>query len=341
MKKSIKNILALFLIACIVISTITVIYAEAIYYYFGYRYTFINNDKVSLYGVDEDMTDIVIPEKLNGRAVVDIRNRAFQDNTTISNVDFTKSSNLERIGSFAFAGCINLVGEITIPDTVITIESAAFQDCTSLESVIFNASTGNVPNQCFSGCTTLNNVILSDSVTEIGFNAFTNCINLTYLEIPKTVTSISSYAFQNDTNITLGVYRNSYALEYAESNGINYIILDPEPTEPPTEPEPTEPPTEAPTEPVTEAPTTEPTQMPTELSGYYLGDVNSDGIVDVIDATLLQRHLAYIMIPSEYSVLHGDVDSDGSVSIIDVTFISRYVAKADVIYPVGEWQSTT
>lgn len=337
MKKNLKR-LSIFFLALIItcISSVTVL-ADTIYYDNGLLYTYLNNDEVTICGAAEGVTEVKIPFYINYRYVVDIRNRAFLDNAEITSVDFSNIAFLRRIGSFAFANCVNLDGEIVIPNTVSTMDTAAFQGCTSLDSVVFNASTGNVPNQCFSGCTELSSVILNDTITEIGYYAFSNCPNLTYIEIPTSVTSIAKSSFQNDTDITLGVYRNTYALEYAENNGINYIILDPEPTEPPTEPEPTE----VPTEPVTETPTVEPTQIPTELSGYYLGDVNGDGTVDVIDATLLQRHLAYITIPSEYDIMHGDVDSNGIVSIIDVTFIGRYVAKTGVIYPVGEWQSTT
>lgn len=341
MKKIMKRIISAVVCCILVFSLITTAFAATIYYYFGFSYTYLNNDMVSLYGVDAGTDYLFIPDTLNNRKLVDVRNNAFLNNTEITNLDLAGATNLERIGSFAFANCSNLSGGFTIPENVVLIETAAFENCTGLENVTINAAVRKIPNQCFNGCSSLSSVTLNDTVTEIGYYAFSNCPNLTYIEIPTSVTSIAKSSFQNDTDITLGVYRNSFALEYAESNGINYIILDPEPTEPPTEPEPTVPPTEAPTEPVTEAPTTEPTQMPTELSGYYLGDVNGDGTVDVIDATLLQRHLAYITIPSEYDIMHGDVDSNGIVSIIDVTFIGRYVAKAGVIYPVGEWQSTT
>ena len=335
MKKNLKKISVFILALIIACISLVPVLADTIYYDNGLLYTYLNNDEVTICGASEGVTEVKIPFYINYRYVVDIRNRAFLDNAEITSVDFSNIAFLRRIGSFAFANCVNLDGEIVIPNTVATMETAAFQGCTSLDSVVFNAASGNVPNQCFSGCTALNSVTLNDTVTEIGYYAFSNCPNLTYIEIPTSVTSIAKSSFQNDTDITLGVYRNTYALEYAENNGINYIILDPEPTEPPTEPEPTE----VPTEPVTEAPTAEPTQLPTELSGYYLGDVNGDGMVDTIDTTLLQRHLASISILSEYNILHGDVDSDGITSIIDVTLIGRYLAKIDVIYPVGEWQS--
>lgn len=125
-------------------------------------------------------------------------------------------------------------------------------------------------------------------------------------------------------------------------------------TEPPTDaPEPTAPPeTEAPTEepeptqPIeTEAPPTEPepttppeTEAPTEpMHDPILGDVDSDGVVSVMDATRIQRYLAYLcsLDGGEYRVISNDdtrfqfcdVDGDGRISIFDALRIQRYIAK--------------
>ena len=334
LKKYAKTIVSIGLAILLTFSSACIVFAETIFYYNGLLYTYLNNEQVSLYGADENKTDIIVPDLINGRAVVEIGNRAFMDNGTIISLDFSTASNMKRIGSFAFCNSTNLSGEVVIPGSVISIDTAAFQECTSLASVVFDAQNGFVSNQCFSGCTLLSNVILNDTVTEIGYNAFANCINLKYIEIPKSVTQISSKAFQNDTDITLGVYRNSYALEYAENNGIKYVILDPEPTEPPTEL-----PTQEPTVVPTEAPTTEPTQLPTEISGYYLGDVNGDDVVDSIDTTIIQRYLASIPYTTNCDLSHGDVNNDGITDIIDVSYIMRYLANIDNVYPIGEWQT--
>ena len=337
MKKNLKR-LSIFILALIIacISIIPVL-ADTIYYDNGLLYTYLNNDEVTICGAAEGVTEVKIPFYINYRYVVDIRNRAFLDNAEITSVDFSNIAFLRRIGSFAFANCVNLDGEIVIPNTVTTMETAAFQGCTSLDSVVFNATTGNVPNQCFSGCAELSNVTLNDTVTEIGYYAFANCPNLNYIEIPASVTSIAKSSFQNDTEITLGVYRNSYALEYAESNNINYVILDPEPTEPIT---PTEEPTIAPTEAVpTEAPTQPSTEAPTESSGYYLGDVDCNGSVEIIDVTYIQRHLASLNISPTCDISHGDVDGNDKVEIIDATHINRYLVNIPSRYPIGEWIS--
>ena len=332
MNTHVKRAIALFFAILIIISATINVAAEMIYYYNGYLYTYINNEIVSLCGWDDDSTELIVPDIINTRRVVDISNNAFYENHDLTFLDFSNATYLQRIGSFAFYDCINIDGSITLPNSVNMIDTAAFQNCTSLDSVFFNASTGYIPNQCFNGCSSLSRVTLNDSITEIGYYAFANCPKLSYVEIPVSVKTISDSSFLND-DITLGVYRNSFALEFAMNNEINYVILDPEPTEPPTEPEPTEVPTEAPTEETT-VPATE---APTEVSVKYLGDVDGDGTVTSIDATLIQRHLCYIksMISDEMFMM-GDVDGDRIITIIDVTFIMRYLATIEVPFPIGE-----
>ncbi|WP_405341936.1 leucine-rich repeat protein [Ruminococcus sp.] len=338
MKKIIYPIITILLIVLIVFSAIGTANAETVYYYDGFLYTFINNDKVSLYGVEENMTDVVVPDTLNGRMVVDILNRAFMNNNKITSLDLTNAEHLERIGTFAFWNCPNLSGSLTLPASITKMETAAFQDCTSLESVAIMTTDSNVTNQCFYGCTSLSTVTIGENITRIGYLAFANCPNLTYVEIPAGVTVIESTAFDGDS-ITLGVYTDSAAHQFAVNNDIPFILLDaPVP--------PTEPPTDAPTEPITptEEPTAEPTQQPTqpvteaptEAAVFILGDANGDNNVDVTDATIMQRYLANMHYIDEKVIMHGDVDGDGEISIQDVTFTLRYLACIEIPYPIDQ-----
>ena len=64
-------------------------------------------------------------------------------------------------------------GEYKIPNSVITIENSAFQDCSGLTTI-------NIPN----------------SVTIIGNSAFESCNELTTINIPNSVTTIGNSAFQ-------------------------------------------------------------------------------------------------------------------------------------------------
>lgn len=58
-----------------------------------------------------------------------------------------------------------------------------------------------------------------------------------------------------------------------------------------------------------------------------LGDVNSDGIVSIADATELQKHLANIIDFDDEQLAVADTNGDGSVSIADVTQIQKYLAQ--------------
>ena len=60
---------------------------------------------------------------------------------------------------------------------------------------------------------------------------------------------------------------------------------------------------------------------------FVLGDVNGDGEVSIIDATLVQRHVAKIIELSDDAKLRADANKDGDISVVDATFIQRHVAK--------------
>ena len=57
-----------------------------------------------------------------------------------------------------------------------------------------------------------------------------------------------------------------------------------------------------------------------------LGDTDSDGKVTILDATFIQKKLASIPLPFEFSDTVADTDEDKKVSILDATFIQRWLA---------------
>ena len=65
------------------------------------------------------------------------------------------------------------------------------------------------------------------------------------------------------------------------------------------------------------------------LIGYepVIGDVNGDGDVTVLDATLVQRAVAKTSSLDDTQAACADVNGDGDVSVLDATIIQRFVAK--------------
>ena len=86
-------------------------------------------------------------------------------------------------------------------------------------------------------------------------------------------------------------------------------------------------PSSNPTPDPTVKPTEKPTQTPTQPAEKYLvGDVNLTNDISVVDATVLQRHIAKSVTLTSKQLLRADVDLNGEVTIADATLIQQYVA---------------
>ena len=110
--------------------------------------------------------------------------------------------------------------------TVTAIGDYAFARCSSLTSVSIPASVTSIGDGAFCFCASLTSVSIPASVTSIGDYAFSDCYSLTSVSIPDSITSIGDKAFYFCPNLTLTVPRNSYAAEYAKTNGISYTYPD-------------------------------------------------------------------------------------------------------------------
>ncbi|MBK6087554.1 dockerin type I domain-containing protein [Ruminococcus difficilis] len=67
-----------------------------------------------------------------------------------------------------------------------------------------------------------------------------------------------------------------------------------------------------------------------------LGDVDGDGVVDVTDATLIQRYDVKMAKLDDWQLKAADVDGDGEVTILDVTWIQRYIAEMKAPEGIGK-----
>ena len=67
-----------------------------------------------------------------------------------------------------------------------------------------------------------------------------------------------------------------------------------------------------------------------------LGDANLDGVVDVVDATWIQRYDAFIITLSDEEAILADVDRDEDVNVVDATWIQRWAAQMPSVEGIGK-----
>lgn len=137
-------------------------------------------------------------------------------------------------------------------------------------------------------------------------------------------------------------FDNTYGWGMINLSSFDINAAPPEPvTEPVTEPatEPiTEPTTEQITEPIpdpttepitepTAEPTAEPTTEPTTApvaEPVLIGDVNFDGVIDILDSVLVQRRATDSIDFDEKQAYAADVNDDGVIDILDAMDIQKY-----------------
>ena len=72
-----------------------------------------------------------------------------------------------------------------------------------------------------------------------------------------------------------------------------------------------------------------------ESLSYTLGDVNTDGKVNLFDALLIARYNLQFEELTDAALLAGDVNGDSTVNLADAILVQMYVTKIDVNYPIG------
>jgi len=113
--------------------------------------------------------------------------------TNVKVPDVIDGYTVTSIGSFAFMNCKDIV-RVEFPDSVTEIGNNAFIYCRNLTSVILSKNITKINDGTFfdSGLTSLN---IPSGVTSIGNDAFENCCALTNITLPNTITSIGNHAF--------------------------------------------------------------------------------------------------------------------------------------------------
>ena len=141
-----------------------------------------------------------------------------------SETEYTVPNGVKKIWRNAFDDCNNLVN-VTISDSVTSIEGYVFVNSRSLKNIKMFNSVISIGEHAFANCGKLENVIMSNNITSLGEgafrqsgslksvtipnnirtieeNTFDGCKSLTSITISNTVKSVGNYAFDKCLNLS-------------------------------------------------------------------------------------------------------------------------------------------
>lgn len=232
-----------------------------------------------------------------------IRKGAFFGKADITSVSLPDS--VKTIDDHAFSGCLSMT-EITIPDSVTKLGKGCFMSCNSLKSASIGSSVPEIPENCFHSCTSLCDITIPENITSIGDNAFYSCADISGIYIPPTVKNIGSDAVGKRYDTRANVSESIYGFQIRGEKG--------------------------------SAAEKYASQHDIAFSNgkNTLGDVNSDGKTDSVDASAILAEYALVSsgkngkFTAEQSK-NADWNGDGKVDSIDASSILKEYARLQTL----------
>ena len=148
----------------------------------------------------------------------------FQNKINIKSIFLDFSVTRIEEGAFIECSC----EEIIIPESVSSIGSKAFSQCSLLMQIKIPCSIDKINDETFSGCTSLTKITIPASVMHIGRKCFYNCSNLRIIKFESFSTRFECDSFDGCTELTscclpsLDLNYRDIMLSYNPSSFNNY-----------------------------------------------------------------------------------------------------------------------
>ncbi len=225
--------------------------------------------------------------------------------------------------------------------TLMTSEGNGWYKCTvpaSSAYVMFHPSsgTGQEPGQGEQGYLVSGEAWIQNKSVTFSSKVITSHIDIAtgqkisadVVDSQAKTTSSNSYstsALSGRTDVIVpGNSRGNYSAGIINVVYLYGLIDQPIPTTPTT------------TQPVTTKPTDPPaTSSPSKQ--ILIGDVDLNGYISIMDATLLQKYISDLEVLSSDQQIAAECDDDGRISVKDATLIQKYIVELDDTGNVGKY----
>ncbi|MGN0620600.1 MAG: leucine-rich repeat protein [Porcipelethomonas sp.] len=161
------------------------------------------------------LNKVTLPDSLET-----IADESFQGCSSLESI--VLPDNLKTIGACAFEG--SGLKNVSVPEGITDIDVEVFANCEDLESVEIPNTVTRIYTKAFCNCNSLKQIIIPDSVVEIYNQAFESCDSLSEVYISDNTLYIQDDAFAACPILTIYGEENSTAQEYADKNGIPFVI---------------------------------------------------------------------------------------------------------------------
>ena len=144
--------------------------------------------------------------------ITNISARLFSDCSALE--ELTLPDSIKTIDKNAFSNCSLLsiincgkktsekAGVLNLPENLSAINDHAFSGCSSLTNVQFGVNLNTIDSYAFADCEKLTEVIVPENVSKIGIFAFSGCTSLEKAVLNGCVNGIGEYAFDKCTALS-------------------------------------------------------------------------------------------------------------------------------------------
>ena len=131
----------------------------------------------------------------------------FQGINTLTSITIGKK--VTKIGSKLFYNCQNLTGNITLPDSLVTVGENAFSGCKSITGLTIGKKAKNIGKNAFAGCSSMKEVTITSNGTTFESSTFKGCSALTKVNISD-IADWCTMTFQTDDSNPMYNTNNLY-----------------------------------------------------------------------------------------------------------------------------------
>ena len=235
--------------------------------------------------------------------------------------DSISGYNVHYIDSEAFIDNSTLES-VKLPYYLTSVGTYAFYNCSSLSTVEIPSFVTYIGEKAFANCSGLTSAVIKGKITYLNSSVFENCSSLTEVTLPNTLKNISVDAFKNCSNLKIITIPDSVkSISSSAFSGCNENLC------------------------VIASKDSYAAGFCAEnniecVSSIKYGDVNNDGKINVKDATFLQKSIikfeGFEISDGTRAFYAADVNGDNKLDITDCTFIMKYAVRAIGKFPVEQ-----